>query len=168
MMNGVDVTVAASQKGLMVPPGLSFNAISDRARDAAGTAGLNRAYWDWEKHLEHNQKGFFPNTPSTNVLFGLREALTMLLEEGLDAVFTRHDRHAEATRRAVQSWSLELQCADPLAYSSALTAIRVPESCDADHLRQVILDNFNMSLGSGLGKVKGRLFRSGIWATSTT
>lgn len=158
---GVDVTVAGSQKGLMVPPGLSFNAVSQKARDAARTAKLVRSYWDWEKHLDLYPSGFFPYTPATNLLFGLREALTMLFDEGLDAIFARHARHAAATRRAVAGWGLELQCADPLAYSSTLTAVRVPEGCDADQLRQVILDRFNLSLGSGLGKVKGRVFRIG-------
>jgi alanine-glyoxylate transaminase/serine-glyoxylate transaminase/serine-pyruvate transaminase len=158
---GVDVTVAGSQKGLMVLPGLGFNAVSSKALEAAQTANLARSFWDWERHINLNQSGFFPYTPSTNLLFGLREALTLLLEEGLEAVFARHDRHAEATRRAVAGWGLELQCADPQAYSSSLTAVCVPDGWDADKFRKVVLDNFNMSLGSGLGKVKGRLFRIG-------
>ncbi len=158
---GVDVTVASSQKGLMVPPGLSFNAVSEKAHHAARAAGLARSYWDWERHIDLNQSGFFPTTPATNLLFGLREALTLLLEEGLDAIFARHDRHAGATRHAVAGWGLDLQCADPLAYSSSLTAVCVPDGCNADHLRKIILDRFNMSLGSGLGKVKGSVFRIG-------
>src|SRR5713101_2008858 len=145
---GVDVTVAGSQKGLMLPPGLGFNAISDKALAASKSAKLTRSYWDWEAMRETGQTGFFPYTPATNLLFGLREALTMLLdEEGLPAGFARHDRHAEATRRAVNGWGLEVLCADPREYSSSLTAVVVPDGYDADRLREIILDSFDMSLG---------------------
>jgi len=158
---GVDVTVNGSQKGLMLPPGLSFNAISDKALAASKANGLKRSYWDWGAMLANNASGFFPYTPATNLLSGLREALDMLLEEGLDKVFARHDRWAEATRRAVAGWGLENLCLNPDEYSSVLTAVMVPDGHDADHLRTVILDNFDMSLGTGLGKVKGKVFRIG-------
>ena len=158
---GVDVTVAGSQKGLMLPPGLSFNAISAKALKAAETAKLPRSYWDWRPMLEANKTGYFPYTPGTNLLFGLQAAVQMLLEEGLTNVFARHDRHAEATRRAVRAWGLEIQCAEPLDYSSSLTAVRVPEGHSADGLRAVILEKFNMSLGNGLGVLKDRVFRIG-------
>jgi alanine-glyoxylate transaminase / serine-glyoxylate transaminase / serine-pyruvate transaminase len=158
----VDVTVAGSQKGLMLPPGLGFNAISDKALAAAKTAKLTRSYWDWQAMSETGQTGFFPYTPATNLLYGLREALKMLLdEEGLPAVFRRHSRHAEATRRAVIGWGLEVLCADPREYSSSLTAVMVPEGHDADRVREIILDGFDMSLGTGLGKLKGKIFRIG-------
>jgi alanine-glyoxylate transaminase/serine-glyoxylate transaminase/serine-pyruvate transaminase len=158
----VDVTVAGSQKGLMLPPGLGFNAISDKAMAAAKTAKLTRSYWDWQAMSETGHTGFFPYTPATNLLFGLREALTMLLdEEGLPAVFRRHSRHAEATRRAVTGWGLEILCVDPRDYSSSLTAVLVPEGYDADRLREIILDAFDMSLGTGLGRMKGKIFRIG-------
>ena len=157
----VDVTVAGSQKGLMLPPGLSFNAISQKALDAARGAKLHRAYWDWQPMLQANESGFFPYTPATNLLYGLREALHMLDEEGLPAVFARHARHAEATRRAVRAWGLELNCADEREHSSSLTAIRLPEGHDADKLRAAILERFDMSLGQGLGKLKGKVFRIG-------
>lgn len=158
---GVDVTVAGSQKGLMLPPGLSFNAISAKARAAAETARLPRSYWDWRPMLAANETGYFPYTPGTNLLYGLHEALAMLHEEGLANVFARHDRHAEATRRAVRTWGLEVQCAEPRHYSSSLTAVRVPEGHSADALRAVILNKFNMSLGNGLGILKDRVFRIG-------
>jgi alanine-glyoxylate transaminase/serine-glyoxylate transaminase/serine-pyruvate transaminase len=158
----VDVTVAGSQKGLMLPPGLGFNAISDKAMTAAKTAKLTRSYWDWQAMSETGHTGFFPYTPATNLLYGLREALKMLLdEEGLPAVFHRHQRHAEATRRAVIGWGLELLCADPREYSSSLTAVLVPEGYDADRLREIILDSFDMSLGTGLGRMMGKIFRIG-------
>jgi alanine-glyoxylate transaminase / serine-glyoxylate transaminase / serine-pyruvate transaminase len=158
----VDVTVAGSQKGLMLPPGLGFNAISKKALAAAKTARLPRSYWDWEAMLEAGRTGFFPYTPGTNLLFGLREALTMLLdEEGLAAVLRRHARHAEATRRAVAGWGLEVLCADPREYSNSLTAVMTPDGFDADRLRQIILDVFDMSLGTGLGRLKGKVFRIG-------
>jgi alanine-glyoxylate transaminase / serine-glyoxylate transaminase / serine-pyruvate transaminase len=158
---GVDVTIAGSQKGLMLPPGLSFNAVSERALTAAKSARLPRSYWDWGPMLEANKTGYFPYTPGTNLLFGLNEAVKMLLEEGLPNVFARHDRHAEATRRAVRSWGLEVQCADPRHYSSSLTAVRVPEGHSADALRAIILDKYNMSLGNGLGILKDQVFRIG-------
>jgi alanine-glyoxylate transaminase / serine-glyoxylate transaminase / serine-pyruvate transaminase len=158
---GVDVTVAGSQKGLMLPPGLSFNAVSAKALAAAETAKLPRSYWDWRPMLAANATGFFPYTPGTNLLYGLDAAMGLLLEEGLANVFARHDRHAEATRRAVRAWGLTTQCADPRAYSSSLTAVRVPEGHSADGLRAVILEKFNMSLGNGLGPLKDRVFRIG-------
>ena len=158
---GVDVTVGGSQKGLMLPPGLSFNALSEKALKAYETAKLPKSYWDWQEILAANTKGFFPYTPATNLFYGLKEAIDMLLEEGLDNVFARHDRHAEATRRAVQAWGLEVLCANPRDYSSSLTAILVPQGYNADHLREVILKHFDMSLGTGLGKVAGRVFRIG-------
>jgi alanine-glyoxylate transaminase/serine-glyoxylate transaminase/serine-pyruvate transaminase len=158
---GVDVTVAGSQKGLMLPPGLSFNAPSEKARAAAKQAKLARSYWNWEEMFAANKNGYFPYTPATNLLYGLREALAMLQEEGLANVFARHDRHAEATRRAVRAWGLEILCAVPEEYSSSLTAIMVPAGHDADHLRKVVLDAYDMSLGTGLGKVAGKVFRIG-------
>jgi alanine-glyoxylate transaminase/serine-glyoxylate transaminase/serine-pyruvate transaminase len=158
---GVDVTIAGSQKGLMLPPGLSFNAISANALAACETAKLPRSYWDWRPMIAANATGYFPYTPGTNLLYGLDCAAKMLLEEGLANVFARHDRHAEATRRAVRAWGLEVQCAEPRHYSSSLTAVRVPEGHSADALRAVILDRYNMSLGNGLGKLKDRVFRIG-------
>ena len=158
---GVDVTVGGSQKGLMLPPGLGFNAISRRARDAAATAGLPRAYWDWDPVLAANENGFYPYTPATNLLYGLREALVMLDEEGLAAVWDRHARHAEATRRAARGWGLNVQCADPREYSASVTAVVLPPGHDADQVRQVILDKFDMALGTGLGRLAGRVFRIG-------
>jgi alanine-glyoxylate transaminase / serine-glyoxylate transaminase / serine-pyruvate transaminase len=158
---GVDVTVGCSQKGLMLPPGLGFNAISQKALEAAKTARLPRSYWEWEAMLRDNRTGFFPYTPATNLLFGLKEALQMLLEEGLPNVFARHARHAAATRRAVAAWGLETVCQHPLEHSSALTGVLMPAGHDADRLRAVILERFNLSLGTGLGKLKGRAFRIG-------
>jgi alanine-glyoxylate transaminase / serine-glyoxylate transaminase / serine-pyruvate transaminase len=157
----VDVTVAGSQKGLMLPPGLSFNALSQKALEATRTAKLRRSYWDWQPMLQANETGFFPYTPATNLLYGLREALLMLREEGLESVFKRHARHAEATRRAVRAWRLELNCADDREHSNSLTAIRMPPGHDSDKLRAAILDRYDMSLGQGLGKLKGRIFRIG-------
>src|ERR671922_390582 len=159
---GVDVTVAGSQKGLMLPPGLGFNAISKKALAAHKTARLPRSYWDWEAMLDTARTGFFPYTPATNLLYGLRESLSMLLEEeGLPAVFHRHARHAEATRRAVAAWGLEVLCADPREHSNSLTAVLVPDGFDADRLREIILESFDMSLGTGLGKLRGKVFRIG-------
>ncbi len=158
---GVDVTVGGSQKGLMLPPGLSFNAVSEKALNAAKYARLPRAYWNWEEMLASNQAGFFPYTPATNLLYGLREALDMLQEEGLENVFARHARLAEATRRAVRAWGLEILCMDPAEYSNSLTALVMPEGHDADRVRNVILERFDMSLGAGLGKLKGKVFRIG-------
>ncbi|HEX6999101.1 MAG TPA: aminotransferase class V-fold PLP-dependent enzyme [Gammaproteobacteria bacterium] len=158
---GVDVTVAGSQKGLMLPPGLSFNAVSDKALAASRSARLPRSFWSWEDMLGPNEKGYFPYTPATNLLYGLKEAIAMLLEEGLDNVFARHARHGEATRRAVRAWGLEVVCANPAEYSGSLTAVLVPAGQDADRVRQVILDAFDMSLGAGLGKLAGKVFRIG-------
>jgi len=158
---GVDVTVGGSQKGLMLPPGLSFNAVNDKALQAARSAGLPRAYWNWEEMLSANRGGFFPYTPATNLLCGLREALLMLREEGLDSVFARHMRLGEATRRAVRGWGLEILCVNPSEYSNSLTAILLPEGHDADRVRSIILERFDMSLGTGLGKLQGRVFRIG-------
>jgi len=158
---GVDVTVAGSQKGLMLPPGLSFNAVSEKARKASAAAKLPRSYWGWDEMLAANKTGYFPYTPATNLLYGLREALRMLQEEGRDNVFARHDRHAEATRRAVRAWGLEVLCAVPEEYSSSLTAVMTPPGHDADHVRKVTLEAFDMSLGTGLGKVAGKVFRIG-------
>jgi alanine-glyoxylate transaminase/serine-glyoxylate transaminase/serine-pyruvate transaminase len=158
---GVDVTVAGSQKGLMLPPGLSFNAFGAKALVASKTARLPRSYWSWDEMLGPNQSGYFPYTPATNLLYGLREALRMLAEEGLDNVFARHARHGEATRRAVRAWGLEILCANPEEYSNALTAVMLPAGHDADKVRQIILERFDMSLGTGLGKLKGRIFRIG-------
>jgi alanine-glyoxylate transaminase/serine-glyoxylate transaminase/serine-pyruvate transaminase len=158
---GVDVTVGGSQKGLMLPPGLSFNAVSPRALEAAKTAGLARSFWDWTEMLGPNANGFFPYTPATNLLYGLREAIHMLEEEGLAKVFARHDRHAEATRRAVRAWNLEILCQDPAEYSSSLTAVMMPAGHDADAFRKVVLENFDMSLGQGLSKLSGKIFRIG-------
>ena len=157
----VDVTVAGSQKGLMLPPGLSFNAVSDKAFEASRSNRLMRSYWDWSEMQKHNPTGFFPYTPGTNLLFGLREAIAMLEEEGLPNVFARHARHAEAARRAVRGWGLEILCANPQEYSNSLTAIVMPTGHDADRLREVILDRCDMSLGAGLGKLAGKVFRIG-------
>jgi alanine-glyoxylate transaminase/serine-glyoxylate transaminase/serine-pyruvate transaminase len=158
---GVDVTVAGSQKGLMLPPGLSFNAISDKALAAAKSARLPKSFWGWEEMIASNKTGYFPYTPATNLLYGLDEAIAMLNEEGLDAVFARHDRHAEATRRAVRAWGLEILCREPRHYSSSLTAVVMPDGHDADNLRSVILDAFDMSLGTGLTKLAKKVFRIG-------
>jgi alanine-glyoxylate transaminase/serine-glyoxylate transaminase/serine-pyruvate transaminase len=158
---GVDVTVAGSQKGLMLPAGLSFNALSEKALSVQKKARLPRSYWDWQEMLKFNPAGFFPYTPATNLLYGLRESLRMLHEEGLPSVFRRHLRHAEAARAAVRAWGLELVCEEPLEYSSAMTAVFTPEGHDADALRQFILERFDMSLGAGLGQLKGRAFRIG-------
>lgn len=159
---GVDVTVAGSQKGLMLPPGLCFNAISEKAIAASRDAKLPRSYWNWDDVLEWNRKGFYPYTPSTNLLYGLREALKMLLhEEGLNKVFARHKRHAEATQRAVRAWGLEIWASDPSQYSHSATGVTMPEGYTEAELRAVILKHFNMSLGAGLGKVAGKIFRIG-------
>ena len=159
---GVDVTVAGSQKGLMLPPGLSFNCISAKALSASKAAKLPRSYWSWDEMITNGRSGFFPYTPATNLLYGLREALTMLLdEEGLDNVFGRHQRHAEATRRAVRAWGLEVLALNPAEYSGSLTAVLMPAGQDADRVRKVILEAFDMSLGTGLGKLAGKVFRIG-------
>jgi alanine-glyoxylate transaminase/serine-glyoxylate transaminase/serine-pyruvate transaminase len=158
---GVDVTVAGSQKGLMLPPGLSFNALSAKSLEAANSAKMPKAYWAWDEMIASNKTGYFPYTPATNLLYGLREALAMLFEEGLANVFARHARHAEATRRAVQAWGLEVLAADPREYSGSLTAVLLPPGHDADRLRKLILDRFDMSLGTGLGRLSGKVFRIG-------
>ncbi len=158
---GVDVTVAGSQKGLMLPPGLSFNAISAKALAASKEARMPRSYWDWNEMLGANANGFFPYTPATTLLYGLHEAIAMLLEQGLENVFARHLRHAAATRAAVGAWGLEVLCADPGEYSASLTAILMPEGHNADALRKIALERFNLSLGQGLGKVAGKVFRIG-------
>jgi alanine-glyoxylate transaminase / serine-glyoxylate transaminase / serine-pyruvate transaminase len=158
---GVDVTVAGSQKGLMLPPGLAFNGISDKALAASRNARLPRSFWSWQEMLAANKNGYFPYTPATNLLYGLREAIAMLLEEGLENVFARHARHGAAARRAVLAWGLELVCANPEEYSDTLTAVFTPAGHDADELRRIILDAFDMSLGTGLGKFAGRVFRIG-------
>jgi alanine-glyoxylate transaminase/serine-glyoxylate transaminase/serine-pyruvate transaminase len=158
---GVDVTAAGSQKGLMLPPGLAFNAVSEKALAASKKARLPKAYWDWEPMLKNNASGFFPYTPATNLLYALREALAMLREEGMTQVFARHQRHGDATRAAARAWGLEIVCEDPREYSNSLTAMFTPDGHDADHLRKLILEKFDMSLGTGLGKLAGRAFRIG-------
>ncbi len=158
---GVDVTVAGSQKGLLLPPGLSFNAVSQKALEVARSGGMPRSYWDWDEQIQANKNGAFPYTPATNLLYGLEVAVEMLHEEGLDAVFARHDRHAQTTRNAVQAWGLEVLCQNPENYSSSLTAVLVPDGHDADAFREIVLNNFNMSLGNGLAKLAGKVFRIG-------
>jgi alanine-glyoxylate transaminase / serine-glyoxylate transaminase / serine-pyruvate transaminase len=158
---GVDVTISCSQKGLMLPPGLGFNAVSDKALRAAESARPPRSYWDWRPIIAANERGYFPYTPPTNLLYGLRESLAMLAEEGLDAVFERHQRHAAATRAAVAGWGLDVLCLDEREHSPVLTAVVVPEEHDADKIRALILDRFNLSLGTGLGRLAGRVFRIG-------
>lgn len=158
---GVDVTVAGSQKGLMLPPGLSFNAISEKARTVSKDAQLPKSYWSWDDMLGANQAGFFPYTPATNLLYGLREAIAILDDEGLENVFDRHTRHGVATRLAVAAWGLEVVCADPDAHSGSLTAVLLPPEQSADRLREVILDTFDMSLGTGLGRMADKVFRIG-------
>ena len=157
----VDVTVSSSQKGMMLPPGMGFNAISDKALAASRSARLPRAYWDWQPMIRDNAAGYFPTTPAINLLYGLREAVRMLEDEGLSNVFARHQRFGEATRRAVAAWGLEVWCARPEEYSSALTAVVMPEGHDADAFRKIVLERFDMSLGAGLGKLKGKVFRIG-------
>ncbi|HEY1703979.1 MAG TPA: aminotransferase class V-fold PLP-dependent enzyme [Trebonia sp.] len=158
---GVDVTVAGSQKGLMLPPGLGFNAVSAKALEASRTAALPKSFWDWKPVIDANKSGFFPYTPATNLLYGLDEALRMLQAEGLPAVFARHARHAEATRAAVRAWGLEVLCADEREYSGSLTAVLMPEGHDAGKVREIILERFDMSLGTGLGRLADRVFRIG-------
>lgn len=158
---GVDVTVSGSQKGLMLPPGLSFNAVSEKALSVSQASGMRRSYWDWSEQIAANADGAFPYTPATNLLYGLAEAIDMLHEEGLDIVFARHDRHAAATRRAVQAWGLEVLCQEPRDFSSSLTAVLLPDGHDADAFRAGVLKKFNMSLGNGLSKLAGKVFRIG-------
>ncbi len=158
---GVDITVSGSQKGLMLPPGLSFNAISDKALRISKTSGMRRSYWDWEEQIDANKSGSFPYTPATNLLYGLKEAIKMLHEEGLDNVFKRHEKHALATRAAVKAWGFENVCKEEKDFSNVLTAVMLPENHNADNLRKIILENFNMSLGGGLSKLAGKVFRIG-------
>jgi alanine-glyoxylate transaminase / serine-glyoxylate transaminase / serine-pyruvate transaminase len=158
---GVDVTISGSQKGLMLPPGISFNALSPRALAAMKTAKLPRSFWAWDEIVEMNKGGYWPYTPNTNLLYGLSEALDMLLGEGLEQVFARHQRWAAGVRAAVNAWGLPIQCADPAVYSPVLTGVIMPPGVDADKLRQLIHTRFDLSLGTGLGKVKGRMFRMG-------
>jgi alanine-glyoxylate transaminase/serine-glyoxylate transaminase/serine-pyruvate transaminase len=157
----VDVSVSCSQKGLMLPPGLGFNAVSEKAIAASRSNRMQRSYWDWGEMLKPNANGFFPYTPATNMLYGLREAIAMLLEEGLERVFARHLRLAAATRAAVRGWGLEILCQEPLEYSPVLTAVLMPPGYDADELRRVVLDDYDMSLGAGLSKLAGKVFRIG-------
>jgi alanine-glyoxylate transaminase/serine-glyoxylate transaminase/serine-pyruvate transaminase len=157
----VDVSVSCSQKGFMLPPGLGFNAISDKALAASKTNKMPRSYWDWEEMLKPNKQGFFPYTPATNLLYGLREAIAMLLEEGLDHVFARHKRLAAATRAAVTHWGLEVLCQEPKDYSPVLTAVMMPPGYDADQFRKIVAEKYNMSLGTGLAKLAGKVFRIG-------
>jgi len=158
---GVDVTVSGSQKGLMLPPGISFNAVSKKAIEASKSAKLPKAFWGWTEIIEMNATGYWPYTPNTNLLYGLSEALDMILGEGLDNTFARHQRLAHACRQAVRAWGLEIQCADPAVYSPVLTGVMVPDGFDADQIRKTIYEHFNMSLGTGLGKMKGKMFRIG-------
>ncbi|MCK9687970.1 pyridoxal-phosphate-dependent aminotransferase family protein [Scleromatobacter humisilvae] len=158
---GVDVTVSGSQKGLMLPPGISFNALSPRALEASKTAGLPKSFWAWDEIVDMNKDGYWPYTPNTNLLYGLSESLDMLLGEGLDNVFARHARWAEGVRSAVTAWGLPIQCADPAVYSPVLTGVITPPGVDADAVRRLIHQRFDMSLGTGLGKLKGRMFRIG-------
>jgi alanine-glyoxylate transaminase/serine-glyoxylate transaminase/serine-pyruvate transaminase len=157
----VDVTVGGSQKGLLLPPGLSFNALSPKALEAHKQATMPKHYWDWLPMIENNKNGFFPFTPATNLVYGLDEAINMLLEEGLENVFARHTRHAEATRIAVRAWGLEILCKNEDEYSNSLTAVLLPDGHDADNFRKIVLEEFDMSLGMGLNKVKGKVFRIG-------
>ena len=158
---GIDVTIGASQKGLMLPPGLSLNAVSEKALAAHEAARLPRSYWSWTPIIAANRKGVFPYTPPTNLLFGLREALRMLASEGLPQVIARHARHAEATRAAVRAWGLEVLCANPAEYSASVTAVLMPDGHDAGRLLDLVLDRFDMALGIGLGRLTGKAFRIG-------
>ena len=158
---GVDVTISGSQKGLMLPPGISFNAVSAKALDASKQTTLPKAFWAWDEIIEMNKTGYWPSTPNTNLLYALSEACDMLLAHGLEAVFARHQRWGEGVRDAVKAWGLQIQCADPAVYSPVLTGVMVPEGIDADAVRKIIYERFDCSLGTGLGKVKGRMFRIG-------
>ena len=157
----VDVTVSGSQKGMMLPPGMGFTAVSEKALLASRSAKLPRYFWDWQEMLKHNADGFFPYTPNTNLLYGFREAILMLKEEGLDAVFQRHKRHGEATRRAAKAWGLEIQALNPAEFSPVVTTIRMPEGHDSDRFRKLVLEKLDMSLGAGLSKLAGKVFRIG-------
>ena len=158
---GVDVTISGSQKGLMLPPGISFNAVSDKAIEASRHNRMPKSFWAWDEIIEANRNGYWPYTPSTNLLYGLNEALDMLLDEGLDHVFARHQRWAAGVRTAVEAWGLEVQCLDPAVYSPVLTGVVMPEGVDADAVRKIIYERFDLSLGMGLGKAKGKMFRIG-------
>jgi alanine-glyoxylate transaminase/serine-glyoxylate transaminase/serine-pyruvate transaminase len=158
---GVDVSVSGSQKGLMLPPGLGFNAVGDKALAFARKAETARQFWSWEEMIAPNARGFFPSTPATNLLYGLDVAIDMLNEEGLERVFVRHQRHGEATRRAVAAWGLETICLDPRLHSPALTGVMLPRGCDADRFCAIALDRFDISLGAGLGRLAGKSFRIG-------
>lgn len=158
---GVDVTISGSQKGLMLPPGISFNAVSDKAIEASRHNTMPKSFWAWDEILEANRNGYWPYTPSTNLLYGLNEALDMLLEEGLEHVLARHERWAAGVRAAVEAWGLEVQCQDPAVYSPVLTGVVMPEGVDADEVRKLIYERFDLSLGMGLGKAKGKMFRIG-------
>jgi len=158
---GVDVSISGSQKGLMLPPGISFNALSPRAIEASKSAKLPKAFWAWDEMIEMNKTGYWPSTPNTNLLYGLSEACDMILGQGLEAVFARHQRWAEGVRAAVRAWGLPIQCADASVYSPVLTGVMMPEGLDADAVRKTIYERFDCSLGTGLGKIKGRMFRIG-------
>ncbi len=158
---GVDVTISGSQKGLMLPPGISFNAVSDKAIEASRHNRMPKSFWAWDEILEANKNGYWPYTPNTNLLYGLNESLDMLLDEGLDHVLARHQRWAAGVRRAVEAWGLEIQCQDAAVYSPVLTGVVMPEGVDADEIRKVIYERFDLSLGMGLGKAKGKMFRIG-------
>ena len=158
---GVDVTVAGSQKGLMLPPGLSFNAVSEKALEFSKSSNLPKSYWAWDDYIASNKTGAFPYTPATNLFFGLSEALDMLFDEGIEEVFKRHKIHGEATRLAVQAWGLEVLCLENKDYSNTLTAVLLPDGYDADNLREVVLQNYNMSLGNGLSRLSKKVFRIG-------
>jgi alanine-glyoxylate transaminase / serine-glyoxylate transaminase / serine-pyruvate transaminase len=158
---GIDISVAGSQKGLMLPPGLGFNAVSEKALAVAKANPSMRSYWDWQEVIAFNKLGTWPYTPAINLLYGLREAVAMIEEEGIENVFERHKRHSAATRAAVKAWGLETQCQEQGAHSPALTGVRMPEGHDADHFRKIVLERFDMSLGTGLNKVKGKVFRIG-------
>ena len=158
---GVDVSISGSQKGLMLPPGISFNALSTKAIEASKKATLPKAFWAWDEIIEMNKTGYWPSTPNTNLIYALSEACDMLLEHGLDTVFARHQRWAEGVRSAVKAWGLQIQCADAAVYSPILTGVMTPEGVDADVVRKIIYERFDCSLGTGLGKVKGKMFRIG-------
>ena len=158
---GLDVTVSGSQKGLMLPPGISFNALSPKSIEVSKQAKLPKSFWAWDEILEANKNGYWPYTPSTNLLYGLNEALDMLLDEGMDHVLARHQRWAAGVRAGVEAWGLEIQCQDPSVYSPVLTGVVMPEGVDADAVRKIIYERFDLSLGMGLGKAKGKMFRIG-------
>lgn len=158
---GIDVSISGSQKGLMLPPGISFNALSPKAIEASKSAKLPRSFWAWDEIIEMNKTGYWPYTPNTNLMYGMSESCDMILGQGMDVVFKRHQRWAQGVRNAVKAWGLEVQCADPNVYSPVLTGVLVPEGIDADAVRKIIYERFDCSLGTGLGKIKGRMFRIG-------